>query len=250
MKIILECKKLTKYFGGLAAVDNINLQVDKGAILGIIGPNGAGKTTLFHLITGFEKVSSGTVEFKGEDITNLKPFKIANMGIARTFQIVRPFHMMTVFDNAVVSCLSKRATKLSAPSKSLQDRAWEILELVGLGDSANMMRIANVLPHGDLKRLEIARAIASKPEVLLLDEPFSGLSSGEIAEMQSLILKLHKEGYTIVIIEHILRALMQIVKNVFVMDFGKKIAEGTPQQIAKDKKVKEAYLGKRADILA
>lgn len=250
MEVILECKNLTKYFGGLAAVNNVNLQVEKGAILGIIGPNGAGKTTLFHLITGFEKISSGTVEFKGEDITNLKPFKVANKGITRTFQLVRPFNLMTVFQNVVVSCLSKRATKMSDPSKNLEDRAWEIMELVGLGDAVNMMRLANMLPHGDLKRIEIARAIASKPELLLLDEPFSGLAPGEIADMQSLILKLHKEGYTIVIIEHMLRALMKVVKKVIVMDFGEKIAEGTPRQIAKNKKVIEAYLGKRGEVFA
>lgn len=250
MEPLLECKNLTKYFGGLAAVNNINLQVERGAILGIIGPNGAGKTTLFHLITGFEKVTSGTVEFKGEDITNLKPFKIVDKGIARTFQTVRPFNMMSVFNNVVVSCLSKRATRMSDPSENLQDRAWEIMELVGLGDAANMMRMPIILPHGDLKRIEIARAIASKPELLLLDEPFSGLSPGEVADQQSLILKLHKEGYTIVIIEHMLRALMKVVKKVFVMDFGEKIAEGTPRQVAKNKKVIEAYLGKRGEVFA
>jgi len=250
METVLECKNVTKYFGGLAAVNDVNLEVGKGEIVGLIGPNGAGKTTLFHLISGFEKPTSGTINFKGGDITGLKPFKIANKGVTRTFQLVRPFYLMTPINSLVVALLSDRAKRMGDQSKDIQDRAWGLLELVGMAEPINMVRLCNTLPYGDLKRLEIARALASKPELLLLDEPFAGLAPEEVTRMQLLIQKLQKEGNTIIAVEHILRPLMKIVNRVIVLHHGQKISEGTPKQIAEDRQVIEAYLGARGLALA
>jgi len=243
METVLECKNVTKYFGGLAAVDNVSFKLGKGEIVGLIGPNGAGKTTLFNLITGFEKVSSGAIEFKGEDITKLRRDQIVNKGITMTFQIVRPFYSLTPLTSLVVALSSDRAKKMSDQSKDIQDRAWELLELVGMAKPLNLVRICGNLNYGDQKRLEIARALASKPELLLLDEPFAGLFPEEVTRMQSLIQKLQKEGNTIIAVEHRLRPLMKIVKRVIVLHHGQKIAEGTPEEMVRNEKVIEAYLG-------
>lgn len=243
MQAILKCKNITKYFGGLAAVDNVSFKLGKGEIVGLIGPNGAGKTTLFNLITGLEKVSSGTIEFKGEDITKLRPDQIVNKGIARTFQIVRPFYSLTPLTSLVVALSSDRAKKMSDQSKEFQDRAWELLELVGMAKPLNLVRICGNLNYGDQKRLEIARALASRPELLLLDEPFAGLFPEEVTRTQSLIQKLQKEGNTIIAVEHRLRPLMKIVKRVIVLHHGQRIAEGTPKETVRNEKVIEAYLG-------
>jgi len=241
MGIILEVKNLTKKFGGLTAVNDFSFDIKRGEFIGLIGPNGAGKTTIFNLISGFEKPSSGSIRFDGVDITGLKPFKIVNLGIARTFQLVRSFKFLTLLDNVEVSCLSKRGKAVSKKIGT-EEYASSILTSVGLIDKARIPPI--VLPHGDLRKLQIAKAIGTNPELLLLDEPFSGLSFEEQMGITSLIKKLHSEGVTIFMTGHVLRELMTLVPRVIAMHQGKFIADGTPQEVANNKIVLEAYLGR------
>ncbi len=245
-----EVTELTKHFGGLTAVDHVNFQVARDEIVGLIGPNGAGKTTMFHLITGLLKPDSGEVRFKGESITGTACHKIVNKGIARTYQVVRPFRRLPVIANVIVSCLSPRAAKRGEWMKRIEVQARDALEFVGLGDKA--LEPASTLPHGDLKRLEIARAIATEPELLLLDEPFGGLNPTETELLAKSIKRLHKggrfgrlhsEGAAMIIVEHKLATLMQIVDRVVVLHNGKKLAEGTPEEIVKNKSVIEVYMG-------
>jgi len=246
MTPILEINSLNKSFGGLHAVKDFSLQINEGEIIGLIGPNGAGKTTLFNLITGFIKPDSGTVMFKGENITKRKPHKIANMGMTRTFQLVKPFKYMLAAENIAVSFFSERAIKKRKGHDNVQSRILETLKLVEIiPPIENMFKFAAHLSHGYSKRLDIARALALEPDVLLLDEPFGGLGFRETSIMAPLIRRLHEEKrLTIVIIEHKMRELMKLVKRVVVMNFGSKLAEGTPQQIAQNKDVCEAYLGR------
>jgi len=239
---LLEVENLTKRFGGLTALNNVSFQVDEGEIVGIIGPNGAGKTTLFHLLTGFIKPDSGTIKFKGENITGLEPHKIVNKGLARTFQVVRPFRHLPTIANVLVALQSPRGNKQIEWLKTPERKAMEMLEDVGLSEM--MMEPAENLAHGDLKRLEIARALATEPELLLLDEPFGGLSPIETAYLTHPIQRMHQEGRTVIIVEHKLYALMRLVRRVIVLHFGEKIAEGTPEEISKNKKVIEVYMGK------
>ncbi|MEM1551496.1 MAG: ABC transporter ATP-binding protein [Candidatus Bathyarchaeia archaeon] len=239
---LLEVKNLTKRFGGLIAVNNVSFNVDEGEILGIIGPNGAGKTTLFNLITGYLKPDFGKVIFKGEDITGQPPNKIANKGMVRTFQIVRPFRHLPTIANVLVAINSPRGRKRIEWVKTPERKAMEMLEDVGLSDL--MLEPAENLSHGDLKRLEMARAMALEPELLLLDEPFGGLNPVETEYMIKTIQRLHLDGHTMVIVEHKLHALMRLVKRVIVMHYGEIIAEGTPEEIAQNKKVIEVYLGR------
>jgi len=239
---LLEVENLTKTFGGLIAVKNVSFTVDEGEIIGIIGPNGAGKTTLFNIITGYLKADSGTIKFRGEKITRLSPHKIANKGLARTFQIVRPFRHLPTIANIMVALNSPRGKKKIEWIKTPERKAMEMLEDVGLSEM--MLEPAENLSHGDLKRLEIARALALEPDLLLLDEPFGGLSPIETEYMIKSIQRMHLDGHTLVIVEHKLHALMRLVKRVLVMHNGEKIAEGTPEEIAKNEKVIEVYLGK------
>ena len=241
---LLEVENLTKRFGGLTAVKNVSFHIDEGEIVGLMGPNGAGKTTLFHLITGFLKADSGTVRFRDENITGLPPHQIVNKGVARTFQVVRPFRHLPTIANVLVSLQSPRATGKIEWIKTPERKALDLLEDVGLSDM--MMEPAEILAHGDLKRLEIARALGTEPELLLLDEPFAGLNPIETDLLTKSLRTIHLDGHTMVIVEHKLHALMKLAKRVLVLHFGEKIAEGKPEEIAKNKKVIQVYMGKVA----
>jgi branched-chain amino acid transport system ATP-binding protein len=241
---LLEVNNLTKRFGGLTAVNNVSFNINEGEIVGIIGPNGAGKTTLFNLISGFLKPTSGTVKFKDENITGLAPHKIVNKGIARTFQVVRPFRHLPVIANVMISMMSPRGARKIEWLKTHERKALDLLEDVGLSEL--MLEPAENVGHGDLKRLEMARALATEPDLLMLDEPFGGLNPLETDFLTKSILRMHLDEPSrgIVIVEHKLYALMKIVQRVVVLHQGEKIADGKPEEIAKNKRVIEVYMGK------
>ncbi len=247
MGVLLEVKNLTKKYSGLTAVNDFSFEVNRGEFTGLIGPNGAGKTTLFNLISGFEKPNSGTIRFDGRDITGMKPHKIVNLGIARTFQLVRSFKYMTLLDNISVSCLSPRGKKL-AKQYGIDESASSILAAVGLIDKARIPPV--ILPHGDLRKLQIGKALGTNPQLLLLDEPFSGLSHEEQKGITELIKKLHADGVTVFMTGHVLRELMHLVPRAIAMHQGKYITEGPPAEVANNKIVLEAYLGKGSEDLA
>jgi len=247
MGILLEVRNLTKKYSGLTAVNDFSFEVYRGEFTGLIGPNGAGKTTLFNLISGFEKPNSGTIRFDGHDITGMAPHKIVNLGIARTFQLVRSFRFMTLLDNISVSCLSPRGKKL-AKEYGIDESASSILAAIGLVDKARIPPI--ILPHGDLRKLQIGKALGTNPKLLLLDEPFSGLSHEEQKGITELIIKLHADGVTVFMTGHVLRELMHLVPRAIAMHQGKYITEGPPEEVANNKIVLEAYLGKGAEDLA
>ncbi|MBO0751087.1 MAG: ABC transporter ATP-binding protein [Bradyrhizobiaceae bacterium] len=239
MTAILQVDRLNKRFGGLHAVRDVSFALEAGTITGVLGPNGAGKTTLFNLLTGFIPFDTGTVHLGGRSLGGLAAHRIVNLGLARTFQLARPFMGMTVLENVEVPCLAPRVRREGRP----RGRALALLEQVGLADKAGLA--VDVLPYGDLRRLEIARALATKPKLLLLDEPFAGLGAGEIDPLAALIRSLHRsEGLTILIIEHKLREFMQLVETVIAMDFGEIIAVGDPATIVRHPRVVEAYMGK------
>lgn len=248
-EVILSVRNLSKSFGGLKALMDVSFEVKRGEIFGIIGPNGSGKTTLINCITGFIKPDSGKVYFKGKDITGLKPHRIADMGIARTFQIMRPYYSLPAYKNLIIPLWSGRAKKLGGWRGGGRhgDRdtvAVDILEEIGFErDSRVPYKLASTLPTGYQKRLELARCIAIRPEVIFCDEVFSGLSMSEVAGMIPLIEKLKSEGITLIMVEHRLRELFRVADRVMALNFGEKIAEGDPLEVVEDKRVKEAYLG-------
>lgn len=246
---ILEVLDLTKDFGGVRAVDMVSFRLAQGESLGIIGPNGSGKTTLVNLITGFVKPDSGEVRFRGRRITGAAPYSIARMGVARTFQMARPFYRLAAYRNLVVPLYSPRVRSMEGGGFGDRDAmALDLLEEVGFErDSAVPFKPASALPHGYLKRLELARCLAIKPDLIILDELFSGLSLAEVASTVPIIEKLQAQGGSLILIEHRLRELFRIVDRVIVLNFGRKIAEGSPKTVMESEEVKRAYLGTEAD---
>ncbi|NIQ39883.1 MAG: ATP-binding cassette domain-containing protein [Proteobacteria bacterium] len=251
---VLQIKNVHKAFGGVQALMDLSFEVFEGEIFGVIGPNGSGKTTLINCITGFVKMDSGSVHYRSRDITGRAPHKIANLGVTRTFQIMRPYYSLPAFKNLVVPLFSPRARRAGGwrGGGKLGDRdtvGIDILEEIGFErDSLVPYKLASSLPTGYLKRLELARCLALRPEVIICDEVFSGLSMSEIASMVPLIQKLQLEGITLVMIEHRLRELFRVANRVMVLNFGEKIAEGNPEEVMEDDEVKEAYLGSEKSL--
>ena len=236
---ILEGQDVTKYFGGLAAVSNVDFHVDQGEIVGLIGPNGAGKTTLFNLITAALPLSSGGIRFKGQKLNGLKPHQICQMGVARTFQQTKIFADMPVLQNVLVGASFGTPNRLSQADSARE--ASQALEFVGLSEMSTVP--AKDLTLGYQKRVEVARALATRPELLLLDELMAGLNPTEVSEAMELVTRIRDTGITIFMVEHVMRAIMGICGRIIVLHHGENIAEGTPQEIAADKKVIEIYLG-------
>ncbi|MFP3928807.1 MAG: ABC transporter ATP-binding protein [Desulfobacteraceae bacterium] len=246
---ILQVQGVTKTFGGLLALNRLSFDVQQGEVLGIIGPNGSGKTTVVNCITGFIRPSSGKIFFKGDDITGKPPHKIADMGVTRTFQIMRPYYSLPAYKNLVIPLFSPRARRTGGwrGGGRLGDRdtvGVDILEEIGFErDSFVPYKMASTLPTGYLKRLELARCLALQPEVILCGEVFSGLSMSEIASMVPLIERFQMDGITVVMIEHRLRELFRVAKRVVVLNFGEKLMEGTPDEVMGDETVRKAYFG-------
>jgi branched-chain amino acid transport system ATP-binding protein len=236
---ILEVRDVTKMFGGLCALNGVTFEVMEGEILGLIGPNGAGKTTVFNLITGLYKPTRGEIIYLNRNITKLKPHQRVKLGISRTFQMTKPFSSMSVLDNVLVSrCYGRNCAK---SIKEARKEAEELLEFLGLAGKANTM--AGNLNFVDKRLLELARALATQPRVLLLDEVMAGLNPREVDHVSSLIRKIRDMGVTILMIEHVMRAIMRLADRVVVLSAGMKIAEGKPSEVAKDEEVIKAYLG-------
>ena len=246
-EVLLRVKGLIKSFGGVMAVANVSFDLHRGETLGIIGPNGSGKTTLVNLITRFVRQDLGEVFFKDQKISHPKPHKIAEMGIVRTFQVMRPFYTLPAFKNLIVPLCSPRVRKTSGGRLGDRDAvAIDILEEIGFERDAYVpYKMASSLPLGYLKRLELARCLALRPEVIICDEIFSGLSMAEVATMVPLMERLQMEGKTIIMIEHRLRELFRLVDRVIVLNFGVKVAEGTPEEVVENEEVKKAYLGRK-----
>jgi branched-chain amino acid transport system ATP-binding protein len=233
---LLELRNLDKYFGGLRAVNNVSFQVEEGEIFGLIGPNGSGKTTIFNCINNFYPSSGGDIQFKGQSILDMKTHKICHLGIGRTFQVVKPLARMTVLDNVTASAFC-RVNSI----KEAQNEAYAVLEFCNLIQEKD--KLAKGLPIGGRKRLEIARAMATKPQLILLDETAAGLNPSELDEAIELIKKIRDNGVTILIVEHIMKVIMTISDRIHAINFGQTIAQGTPEEVANNPAVIEAYLG-------
>ena len=242
---ILKIENLKKSFGGISAINNISFEINKGEFLGVIGPNGSGKTTLVNLITGFVKQSSGSIYFKEKKISGKMPYTIANLGISRTFQMVKLFYNLPAYKNLIIPLSSKRVKKFRGGKYGEKDDiAIDILSDIGFErDSAIPYKPTGNLPHGYLKRLDLARALALRPELLILDELFSGMSMSEVAATMPLIKKYNDEGLTIIMVEHRLKELFRMADRIIVLNFGEKIADESPQNVINNAQVQNAYLG-------
>jgi len=233
---LLTLEHVTKRFGGLTAVRGVSLEVRAGDLVGIIGPNGAGKTTLFNVIAGYYRPDEGRVTFDGREVSVLPAHAISRLGLTRTFQIVKPFGNLSVRDNVMIGALTRRASVREARAD-----AERVIEICGLGPHADAH--ARALPLALRKRLEVARALATRPRLLLLDEVMAGLNPTELGAMIDLVRRLHAEGLTLIVIEHIMAAIMRLSQRIVMLHHGEKIAEGTPREIASDRRVIDAYLG-------
>lgn len=233
---MLVVSDLSRHFGGLTAVQNLSFSIEPGEIVGLIGPNGAGKTTTFNLLTGFTPPSSGEITFSGKLLNGLKPHDICQLGLTRTFQIVQPFPDMTILENVMVGAYVRRANPAETRRKAMQ-----VLERVGLSHKSDIL--GRELTLLELKRLEIGKALATEPSLLLLDEVAAGLNTVEVDDVLVLVRQLSQEGITLLIVEHLMKVIMNLSHRIIVLDFGQKIAEGTPEEISRDPAVLEAYLG-------
>ena len=238
----LELRGVTKRFGGVAAVDGVTFEVAKGEIVGIIGPNGAGKTTLLNCISGVHRLDGGDIRWQGASITGMAPHRVAKLGIGRTFQIVRPFGSMTVRENAAIGALFGSAEGRRGIKQAFE-LAGDVLELVGL--SAKADRPVSTLTIPDRKRLEVARAVAARPQMLLLDEVMAGLNNVEIDQALEMVRAVHATGVTVLLIEHVMRVIVGVCRRAVVLDFGQVLAQGEPEVVLRDERVIQAYLGER-----
>ncbi|MBW2337680.1 MAG: ABC transporter ATP-binding protein [Deltaproteobacteria bacterium] len=245
---LLKVSKLYKNFGGVQAIQDLNFELTAGELLGLIGPNGSGKTTAVNLITGFVKPTEGEILYRGRNITGRAPYKIVRMGIARTFQMVKPFYQLPAYKNMIIPLYSPRVKAMTGGKYGDRDAvALDLLEEVGFErDSYVAYKTASALPQGYLKRLELAKAIALNPDLIILDELFSGLSLAEVASIVPIIEKLRQDGKTIIMIEHRLKELFKIADRIIVLNFGEKIADGKAAEVMESDEVKNAYLGSEA----
>ncbi len=252
MSVLLEAKNISKHFGGLKAVDGVNMNINKGEIFGIIGPNGAGKTTFFNICSGIYAPTAGQVVLEGKDISGFAPEKIARLGMARTFQNIQLFKYMTVLENVKIGFHIKTKTTMAdailhtkrykEDEKLIQEKGMELLEYLGLQDLAGTR--AGNLAYGVQRKVEIARALATDPKIILLDEPAAGMNPNETASLSEFIQNINKDGYTVAVIEHDMKFVMRTCHRIMVLNFGEKICEGTPEIVQADKLVNEAYFGK------
>ena len=236
MSHLLEVKNLTRTFGGLTAVDNLSFHVDRGEVVGLIGPNGAGKTTCFNLISGAMRPTSGVVVFKGDDVTGRKSHQMCELGLTRTFQVVQPFPDVSALQNVMIGAFVRRRSAAAAERK-----AYEVLETVGLAHKADLL--GRELTLMELKMLEIAKGLATEPDLLLLDEVAAGLTPVEIDDILALVRRLNEEGMTFLVVEHVMKVIMSLSHRIVVLNFGSLIAQGTPGEISRNQAVLDAYLG-------